>query len=80
MRTEAAVVLVAHPSLLRELIERCERLSRRVASGGGSDTARQLEDAAYTLCVVTGTRRLDAALFVARRQLADAMARQQPRR
>ncbi|MET7347495.1 DUF5133 domain-containing protein [Streptomyces mirabilis] len=30
------------------------------------------------MCVVTGTRRLNAALNVARRQLPDATARQQP--
>ncbi|MFD5015340.1 DUF5133 domain-containing protein [Streptomyces chartreusis] len=33
-----------------------------------ADTARRLEDATCTLCVVTGTRQLDAALFVARQQ------------
>ncbi|MGI5380531.1 DUF5133 domain-containing protein [Streptomyces sp. CA-251387] len=49
-------------------------------SGGSAQTRRQLEDALYTLCVVTGTRRLDAALYVARQQLADAMTRQQPLR
>ncbi|MCF3134153.1 DUF5133 domain-containing protein [Streptomyces olivochromogenes] len=42
-------------------------------SGGGPLIARQLEDATYTLCVLTGTRQLDTTLFVARRQLADAM-------
>jgi hypothetical protein len=69
---------MAHPSLLRELVERCETLRRRLASDGGAETARQLEDVTYTLCVVTGTRQLDAALYVAYRQLADVMARQQP--
>jgi hypothetical protein len=78
---EAAIVLTADPALLRELVERCEMLSRRLASGGSADTARQLEDSTYTrsaLCVVTGIRQMDAALYVARRQLADAMAREQP--
>ncbi|MFF8925919.1 DUF5133 domain-containing protein [Streptomyces longwoodensis] len=69
---------MAHPSLLRELVERCETLRRSLASGGGAETARRLEDAAYTLCVVTGTRQLDTALYVARRQLTDSLARQQP--
>jgi hypothetical protein len=73
-------VVMAHPSLLRELVERCETLRRRMASAGSAETARQLEDATYTLCVVTGTRQLDAALYVARRQLSDAMARQRPMR
>ncbi|OLZ73691.1 hypothetical protein AV521_04845 [Streptomyces sp. IMTB 2501] len=52
---------------------------QRLARGGsGAETARRLEDATYTLCVVTGTRQLDAALFMARRQLADSLARHQP--
>jgi hypothetical protein len=75
--TEVTVMLRAHPSLLRELVERCETLRRRTAS---AESGRQLEDVAYTLCVVTGTRQLDTALYVARRQLADAMRRQQPLR
>lgn len=75
-----AVMLTAHPSLLRELVERCETLKRRVASGGSAETRRQLEGASYTLCVLTGTRQLDTALTVARRQLADAMRREQPLR
>ncbi|MFF7845142.1 DUF5133 domain-containing protein [Streptomyces ossamyceticus] len=70
---------MAHPSLLRELVERCETLRRHAAvSGGNPEVARRLEDATHTLCVVTGTRQLDAALSVARRQLADAKTRQQP--
>jgi len=66
------MTVVAHPSLLRELVERCETLRRHAACGGSPEAARRLEDATYTLCVVTGTRQLDAALAVARRQLADA--------
>ncbi|WUS86581.1 DUF5133 domain-containing protein [Streptomyces canus] len=38
---------------------------------------RRLEGASYTLCVVTGTRRLDTVLNVARQQPADAMQREQ---
>ncbi|WP_370270555.1 DUF5133 domain-containing protein [Streptomyces sp. V4I8] len=75
-----AVVLRADPSLLRELVERCDTLRRRLASGDSAQIRRQLEDVTYTLCVVTGTRQLDTALFVARRQLADAMTREQPLR
>ncbi|QHA09327.1 DUF5133 domain-containing protein [Streptomyces broussonetiae] len=72
-------MVMADPSLLRELVERYESLRRSLAQGGGSaETARKLGDATYTLCVVTGTRQLDAALFVARRQLADSLARRQP--
>ncbi|WP_106698540.1 DUF5133 domain-containing protein [Streptomyces viridochromogenes] len=37
----------AHPSLLRELVERCETLRRRLASDSGADTRRQFEDVSY---------------------------------
>ncbi|MEU8033817.1 DUF5133 domain-containing protein [Streptomyces sp. NPDC049099] len=79
MTTEAFTMVMAHPSLLRELLERCERLKRRGSLDGDPQAARELEDAEYTLCVLTGTRQLDTALYVARQQLADALARQQPR-
>ncbi|WP_234384855.1 DUF5133 domain-containing protein [Streptomyces sp. MMG1121] len=64
---------MAYPSHLRELVERCETLKRRLAADNSAETARQLEDSAYTLCVLTGTRQLDAALLAARRQMAQAM-------
>ncbi|MFF8035994.1 DUF5133 domain-containing protein [Streptomyces sp. NPDC016626] len=73
-------MITAHPSLLRELVERCETLRHRLADDNSTETTRQLEDATYTLCVITGTRQLDTALFVARRQLAEAMRREQPLR
>ncbi|MBC9728261.1 DUF5133 domain-containing protein [Streptomyces sp. TRM68367] len=73
-------MITAHPSVLRELVERCETLRRRLAADSGAETARQLEDVTYTLCVITGTRQLDTALSVARRQLAEAMRREQPPR
>lgn len=73
-------MITAHPSLLRELVERCETLRRRLAADNSAQTARQLEDATYTLCVATGTRQLDTALLVARRQLAEAMRREPPLR
>jgi hypothetical protein len=80
VRTEVAVVLRANPSLLRELVERCDTLRRSLTAGESPQVRRSLEDVTYTLCVVTGTRQLDAALYVARRQLADAMTREQPLR
>lgn len=73
-------MLRAHPSLLRELVERCDTLRRRLTSDDSADIRRLLEDASYTLCVVTGTRQLDTALYVARQQLADAIRRGQPLR
>ncbi|MFH9826500.1 DUF5133 domain-containing protein [Streptomyces bobili] len=73
-------MITAHPPLLRELVERCETLRRRLAGDNSAETARRLEDAAYTLCVITATRQLDTALFVARRQIAEAMRQEQPLR
>ncbi|WP_329253816.1 DUF5133 domain-containing protein [Streptomyces canus] len=46
-----AVLPRPNPSLLRDLVERCETLRRRLASGGDPEIRRRLEDASYTLCV-----------------------------
>ncbi|MGW0765263.1 DUF5133 domain-containing protein [Streptomyces sp. NPDC002676] len=69
---------MADPSLLRELVERCETLRWHVAVGASTEDARRLEDATYTLCVITGTRQLDAALSVARQQMAGARSGAEP--
>ncbi|MEU6012282.1 DUF5133 domain-containing protein [Streptomyces sp. NPDC047453] len=58
-----AVVITAQPALLRELVERCDSLRRRLAADNCTETARRLEDATYRLCVITGTRQLDTALL-----------------
>ncbi|WP_255305844.1 DUF5133 domain-containing protein [Streptomyces sp. Wb2n-11] len=62
---------MAHSTVLHELVSRYEAL--RTATEGSPATAelkRRLEDAAYTLCVITGTRHPDQALAVARARLA----------
>ncbi|MFE4580000.1 DUF5133 domain-containing protein [Streptomyces chartreusis] len=71
-------MITARPSLLRELVERCETLQRRLALQPTADTAHQLDDASYRLCVITGTRQLDTALSVARRQVAQALRKGLP--
>ncbi|MFE1882782.1 DUF5133 domain-containing protein [Streptomyces diastatochromogenes] len=43
-------MITAHPSLLRELVERCENLRRRLAFDNSADITRQLDDATYTPC------------------------------
>ncbi|MGW4911874.1 DUF5133 domain-containing protein [Streptomyces sp. NPDC004270] len=48
-----------------------------LADEGDAEAARRLEDVTYTLCVITGTRRLDKALSEARRQLVGARAERQ---
>ncbi|MGW8376923.1 DUF5133 domain-containing protein [Streptomyces sp. ODS28] len=65
-------MLKARPEVLRELVDRYEELRALHEAEGGSHAHRRLEDAAYTLCVSTGTREVRSALAVAREQLAAA--------
>ncbi|WP_335976233.1 MULTISPECIES: DUF5133 domain-containing protein [Streptomycetaceae] len=72
-------MLMAHPTVLRNLVERYETLRAVVDEGraDGSDRAegvdplvrQQLQDTTYTLCVSTGTREIGAALAAARRHI-----------
>jgi hypothetical protein len=69
-------MLIAHPTVLRTLVERYEALRAKAGDGdlageGGQDgmnprLRQQLVDTAYTLCVSTGTREIGPALAVAR--------------
>ncbi|NEC67730.1 DUF5133 domain-containing protein [Streptomyces sp. SID9727] len=66
-------MLMAHPAVLRDLIESYEALA--AVGAGEADSARvrqRMDDIAYTLCVSTGTRDIDAALIAARHQLPGA--------
>ncbi|WP_327292212.1 DUF5133 domain-containing protein [Streptomyces sp. NBC_01198] len=63
-------MLMAHPSVLRNLVERYESLSV-VADGTDAGVDQQLGDTAYTLCVSTGTREIAAALVAARARIED---------
>nr|WP_095757805.1 DUF5133 domain-containing protein [Streptomyces xinghaiensis] len=66
-------MLMAHPDVLRELVDRYTTLQALAGSGEpGPELRRRLEDTAYTLCVSTGTRTVDRALAEARRRLASA--------
>ncbi|MGQ4488558.1 DUF5133 domain-containing protein [Streptomyces sp. SAS_281] len=66
-------MLMAHPAVLRDLIENYEALLTVGAAEADSAEVRQrMDDIAYTLCVCTGTRDIDAALFAARHQLPGA--------
>ncbi|GAA2769676.1 hypothetical protein GCM10019017_07540 [Streptomyces showdoensis] len=65
-------VLMAHPAVLRELIEQYETLMMLKAENGGEEVRRRMDDLAYTLCVSTGTRDVDAALIAARHRLPGA--------
>lgn len=65
-------MLMAHPRILRNLVEQYEALSALHTGNGAPEARRRLEDIAYTLCVSTGTREVESALAAARRQLVMA--------
>ncbi|MEV5597212.1 DUF5133 domain-containing protein [Streptomyces sp. NPDC052496] len=65
-------MLMAHPAILRDLVEQYETLRALHAEQGTPASRQRLEDVSYTLCISTGTRRTEDALAVARRQLAAA--------
>ncbi|MFF9851098.1 DUF5133 domain-containing protein [Streptomyces litmocidini] len=65
-------MLMAHPAVLRNLIEQYETLQVLQAENGGDEVRRRMEDLAYTLCVSTGTRDVDTALIAARHGLPGA--------
>ncbi|WP_369177692.1 DUF5133 domain-containing protein [Streptomyces mutabilis] len=65
-------MLLAHPVVLKNLIEQYETLRALHAEDGTEEARRRMEDVAYTLCVSTGTRDVDAALVAARHRLPGA--------
>ncbi|MFF5106668.1 DUF5133 domain-containing protein [Streptomyces sp. NPDC000134] len=67
-------MLMAHPAVLRNLIDQYEALRVLHAEDGSEEVRRRLDDVTYTLCVSTGTRDIDAALAAARRRLPGARA------
>ncbi|MFD5033831.1 DUF5133 domain-containing protein [Streptomyces sp. NPDC058220] len=69
-------MLMAHPAILRNLVQQYEVLQILHAEKESPETRRRLEDLTYTLCVSTGTRVVEEALAVAERQLATAFADQ----
>ncbi|MEV5276865.1 MULTISPECIES: DUF5133 domain-containing protein [unclassified Streptomyces] len=65
-------MLMAHPAVLRDLLDEYEVLSALKAADGDRATRQRLDDVAYTLCVSTGTRDIDAAVIAARHRLPGA--------
>lgn len=61
-------MLMAHPTILRALLERYETLRDMTeeSNGAGTRLERELQDTIYTLCVSTGTREIGPALAAAR--------------
>ncbi|MFJ4918628.1 DUF5133 domain-containing protein [Streptomyces sp. NPDC088725] len=73
-------MLMAHPAILRKLVERYEKSQLLHAERGSFETRRRLDDVAYTLCVSTGTQTVEAALATAEQQLTAALADPMPLR
>ncbi|WP_200426342.1 DUF5133 domain-containing protein [Streptomyces sp. NE5-10] len=71
-------MLMAHPVVLRELVEQYETLQALQAENGSAEARRRMDDLAYTLCVSTGTRDVDAALIAARRRLPETRDGEEP--
>ncbi|MGW3288430.1 DUF5133 domain-containing protein [Streptomyces sp. NPDC001002] len=65
-------MLMAHPAVLKDLVEQYETLRALDAENGTPAARRRMDDVAYTLCVSTGTRDVEAALAVARHRLPGA--------
>ncbi|MEW1687377.1 DUF5133 domain-containing protein [Streptomyces sp. NPDC091265] len=65
-------MLMAHPAVLRNLVEQYDTLRFLQAENGDTEVKQRMDDIAYTLCVATGTRDVDAALIAARYQLPGA--------
>ncbi|MGW7543525.1 DUF5133 domain-containing protein [Streptomyces sp. NPDC054770] len=65
-------MLMAHPVVLTDLVQRYEALRTLHADEGDEAGRRRMADVAYTLCVATGTSDIDAALVAARYRLPGA--------
>ncbi|MFD4665763.1 DUF5133 domain-containing protein [Streptomyces halstedii] len=65
-------MLMAHPAILRNLIEEYDTLRILDAGSSRASVRQRMDDIAYTLCVSTGTRDVDTALIAARHQLPGA--------
>ncbi|MFD4691064.1 DUF5133 domain-containing protein [Streptomyces sp. NPDC058463] len=65
-------MLMAHPAVLQNLVDQYDTLRILRAEDGDAEVQRRMDDVAYTLCVATGTRDIDAALIAARHQLPGA--------
>jgi uncharacterized protein DUF5133 len=65
-------MLMAHPAVLEDLIRQYTVLHALHAENGGPEARQRLDDVAYSLCVATGTRDIDAALVAARHRLPGA--------
>lgn len=64
-------MLMAHPVILRNLIDQYEALTLLHAEDGSPNARRRMDDIVYTLCVSTGCKDITSALSTARHQLGE---------
>ncbi|MGA4845287.1 DUF5133 domain-containing protein [Streptomyces sp. G5(2025)] len=65
-------MLLAHPAVLEDLVERYKALAVLRADQGSGAARQEFEDVAYSLCLATGTSDVDAALVAASHRLPGA--------
>lgn len=65
-------MLLAHPALLADLVERYEAMALLHAVNGTDQARQRMDDLAYSLCTATGTSDVDAAQIAARHHLPGA--------
>ncbi|MEV4331931.1 DUF5133 domain-containing protein [Streptomyces sp. NPDC049597] len=65
-------MLMAHPVVLRNLLEQYDALRVLRAEKGSPQARQRMDDLAYTLCVSTGTSDVTTALVAARHRLPGA--------
>ncbi len=66
-------MLTPHPVILKDLVERYEALRILHAQDSSPENRQRMNDSAYTLCVLTGSRDIDTALMISGRQLDGAL-------
>ncbi|MEV0253940.1 DUF5133 domain-containing protein [Streptomyces sp. NPDC050732] len=65
-------MLLAHPVVLEDLLERYKALAVLRADQGSAESRQAYEDIAYSLCLATGTSDVDAAVVAAGHRLPGA--------
>lgn len=69
-------MLIPHPAVLRNLLDEYQaaRAAEEASPADGPAAGRRVQDAAYTLCVLTHTRDVTLALEAAHRLLGTGAA------
>ncbi|MEU6629389.1 DUF5133 domain-containing protein [Streptomyces parvus] len=68
MQKGGSVTLIAHPAVLRDLIDEYEALAAGPDTANSAQARQRQDNVTYTLRVSTGLRDIDAALAAAEHQ------------